>query len=191
MTKDSANRPPADSFAPSPWVRRFAPLVPAGGEVLDLACGAGRHSRLFAERGHRVIAVDLDVSRLGAIAEDPRVEVIAQDLESHGAEGPPFPPEGRRFAGVVVANYLYRPLLPRLVAAVSPGGAFIYETFARGNERFARPRNPAHLLEPGELLEAVMGRLRIVAYEDLLVKSPRPGAVQRIAAIRADSAPLV
>jgi hypothetical protein len=59
-----------------------------------------------------------------------------------------------------------------------------YETFARGNERFGKPSNPAFLLEPGELLEAVRGKLRVVAYEDLVVDEPRPAAIQRIAARR-------
>jgi hypothetical protein len=83
----------------------------------------------------------------------------------------------------VVVNYLHRPLLPALVSAVAPGGVLIYETFAQGNERFGRPRNPDFLLRPGELLEAVAGRLRVVAYEDLIVAQPRPAAVQRIAAV--------
>jgi hypothetical protein len=65
----------------------------------------------------------------------------------------------------------------------------IYETFARGNERYGRPSNPQFLLEPGELLRA-FGGLRVVAYEDLLVTSPKPARVQRICAIAADAVPL-
>lgn len=164
---------------PSPWVVRFAPRVPAGGPVLDLACGGGRHARLFLARGHPVTAVDIDVSGLADLAAAPGLDIVQADLE----DGRPFPLAGRRFAGVVVANYLYRPLFPALVAAVAPGGALIYETFAKGNERIGRPRNPAHLLDPGELLEAVRGRLRVIAYEDLVVETPRPAAVQRICAL--------
>ncbi len=59
----------------------------------------------------------------------------------------------------------------------------IYETFSAGNERFGKPRNPDHLLRPGELLEAVRGTLRVVAYEDLEVSAPRPAVVQRICAV--------
>ena len=109
----------------------------------------------------------------------PGLEAIEIDLE----DGSPFPLAGRRFAGVVVTNYLYRPHLPALVAAVATGGVLIYETFARGNERFGRPRNPDHLAEPGELLEAVQGRLRIIAYEDLIDELPKPAARQRICAV--------
>ncbi len=167
---------------PSPWVCRFAARVPAGGRVLDLACGGGRHTRLFLERGHRVLALDRDLSGLADLADYPGLETVEADLE----DGSPFPLAGRRFEGVMVVRYLYRPLLPALVEAVAPGGVLVYETFARGNERFGRPKNPDHLLEPGELLEAVRGTLRVVAYEDLVIEAPRPAAVQRICALRED-----
>ena len=170
--------PPHGPGRPSAWVRRFAPLVPAAGAVLDLASGGGRHSRLLLEAGHPVTAVDIAVSGLADLAARDRLEVVEADLE----DGRPFPLAGRRFAGVVVTNYLYRPLLPALVDAVAPGGLLIYETFARGNERFGRPSNPDFLLAPGELLEAVRGRLRVLAYEDLVVEEPKPAAVQRICA---------
>lgn len=166
--------------APSAWVRRFAPLVPAGGTVLDLACGGGRHLRLFLERGHPVVAVDRDLSGLADLAGRPDLETIAADLEN----GRPWPLGDRRFAGIVVTNYLHRPLLPAIVRAVAPGGLLIYETFAAGNERFGHPRNPDFLLRSGELLDAVSGRLEVLAYENLEVADPRPAMVQRIAARR-------
>ena len=164
---------------PSAWVRRFAPCVPAGGPVLDLACGGGRHVRLFLERGHPVTAVDRDLSGIADMAGRPGLETLEVDLE----DGRRFPLAGRRFAGVIVTNYLYRPLFPALIAAVAPGGALIYETFAKGNEGFGRPRRPEHLMDPGELLEAVRGRLRVIAYEDLIEETPRPAARQRLCAV--------
>ena len=154
--------------------------------MLDVACGAGRHTRLFLSLGHPVTAVDVDTSRLGDIRGAPRLSIIEADLEQGGS----WPLGDRSFAGVVVANYLWRPLLPTLIAAVAPGGVFIYETFARGNERFGRPRDPAFLLEPGELIRAVQGRLTIVAYEHGEVAEPRPGVVQRICAIRDRASPI-
>ena len=175
---ETAPAPPHGPSQPSAWVRRFAPLVPAAGAVLDVACGGGRHSRLFVTAGHPVTAVDIAVSGLADLAGHERLEIIETDLE----DGRPFPLAGRRFAGIVVTNYLHRPLLPDLVDAVAPDGVLIYETFARGNERFGKPRNPNHLLAPGELLAAVRGRLRVLAYEDLIVEEPRPAAVQRICA---------
>jgi SAM-dependent methyltransferase len=164
---------------PSPWVVRFAGIVSSGGDVLDVACGSGRHTRLFLERGHHVAAIDRDLSGIADLAEHPRLERVEANLE----EGAPFPLSGRSFGGVVVANYLHRPLLPSLVAAVDADGVFIYETFSAGNERFGRPRNPDFLLRPGELLDAVRGRLRVIAYEDLVVDRPSPAAIQRVCAV--------
>jgi SAM-dependent methyltransferase len=162
---------------PSPWVIRFAPLVPAGGTVLDVASGRGRHTRFFLERGHRVVAIDRDVSGIADLMGNPQLEVIQLDLE----RDEPFPPA--RFEGVVVTNYLYRPLLPELVGAVALGGALIYETYAKGHERLGSPSNPDFLLDPGELLEAVRGRLKLIAYEDSVEYEPRPAIVQRICAV--------
>ncbi len=160
-------------IAPSPWIARFAALVPAGGTVLDLACGGGRHSRLFLERGHPVTAMDRDVAQ-ARLAEG--AELIAADLE----DGSPWPLAGRSFDAVVVTNYLWRPLFPAILAALKPGGALLYETFAAGNEAFGRPANPDHLLKRGELLE-LAGGLTVIAYEDGI--RDRAKVVQRIAAI--------
>jgi SAM-dependent methyltransferase len=163
----------------SPWVLRFAGHVPKAGPVLDLACGGGRHARLFLARGHPIIAIDRDLSGISDIIAAPGLKALEVDLE----DGRPFPLAGQRFAGVVVTNYLYRPLIPALIAAVAPGGVLIYETFARGNERFGRPRNPDHLAKPGELLEAVRGNLRVIAFEDMIDQNPKPAARQRICAL--------
>jgi SAM-dependent methyltransferase len=162
---------------PSPWVLRWASQIRPGGSVLDVAAGAGRHGRLLARMGFEVDAVDRDA---GLFADPPaRVRLLEADIE-----GGAWPYAGRLFDGIVVANYLHRPLLPLLVGSLEPGGMLIYETFAHGNERFGKPSNPAYLLAPGELLDAVRDQLRVVAYEDLTVTEPRPAAVQRIAARR-------
>jgi SAM-dependent methyltransferase len=162
---------------PSPWVARWASLIRPGGEVLDLACGSGRHARYLVQLGFEVCAVDRDT---GLFPEPPRgVELLGADLEAG-----PWPFTGRRFDAIVVTNYLHRPLLPLLAEALEPGGVLVYETFARGNERFGKPSNPDFLLAPGELLEAVRGKLRVVAYEDLVVMAPRPAAIQRLCARR-------
>lgn len=164
--------------SPSEWVKRWARFIAAGGEVLDLACGSGRHTRYLASAGYRVCAVDRDAQALAALTGVAGVSVQAVDLERA-----PWPLEGRRFAGIVVANYLFRPLIPHLLDALSENGALIYETFALGNERFGKPSNPDFLLRPGELLELVRGKLRVLAYEDLQVSLPKPAMVQRICAV--------
>ena len=160
---------------PSPWVEKWVALIRPGGEVLDIACGGGRHSRFLARLGFEVRAVDRDAS---LFRDKPAgVDLVEADIEAGS-----WPYAGRSFDGIVVTNYLHRPLLPTLLAALEPGGVLIYETFAQGNERFGKPSNPAFLLAPGELLEAVRGRLHVVAYEDLVVDQPRPAAVQRLCA---------
>lgn len=163
---------------PSPWVRRFAPLVPAG-EVLDLACGGGRHARLFAERGHPVLAVDRDPDALAA-ASGEGIVTLQADLEIEGA---PWPFAAGRFAGIVVTNYLHRPLLASLCASLAPDGVLIYETFALGNEVFGKPSNPAFLLRRGELLDMALAHgLAVIAYEDGIVTDPKAARVQRLCA---------
>ncbi len=166
-------------IAPSGWVRRWARLIPAGGRVLDLACGSGRHARFLAGRGYRVEAVDRDPEAVAALSGVPGIVARAADLE-----GGPWPYERERFAGIVVCNYLHRPLFPRLLAALEETGVLIYETFAAGNERCGRPGNPDFLLRPGELLETVRGKLGVVAFEEGLVMAPKTAVVQRICAVR-------
>ena len=174
---------------PSPWVRRFAPLIPGGGAVLDLASGNGRHGRFLGGLGHKVVAVDRDTSALEDLASAPdisgNIEVIEADLETETSIfAPKKPLAGRTFAGIVVVNYLHRALMEDLIGALEPGGVLIYETFARGNEQFVRPRNPDHLLKSGELLKLVEGRLQVVAYEHGLVEAADMGGVkQRICAV--------
>lgn len=157
----------------SPWVTRFAPLVRAGGSVLDVACGGGRHCRAFLARGHAVVTgVDRDIAATSAAGAD----LIAADLE----DGSPWPLPGRRFDAVVVTNYLWRPLFPALRDALAEGGVLIYETFALGNEAYGRPRNPDHLLRRGELLALAEG-LTVVAFEDGILTGR--GVIQRICAV--------
>jgi SAM-dependent methyltransferase len=169
---------PSVSHGPSAWVARHARLVPKPGPVLDLAAGSGRHSRLFLDLGYRVTALDRDVSRL---AELGGADIIAADLE----DGSPWPLKGRQFAGIVVTNYLFRPILPRIVAALSSGGVLIYETFGVGQERYGKPRNPEHLLRPGELLEfAEREGLAVRAYFCSTTEDPEPRVRQGVVAQR-------
>lgn len=164
----------------SPWVARFAPLAPQG-EVLDLACGNGRHARYFAALGHPVLAVDRDSEAL-ATAAAQGITTMAWDLEDP-ARAWPF--EAGRFAAIVVTNYLHRPLFAQLAASLRDDGLLIYETFALGNEAFGKPSNPAFLLAHGELLaHAAAHGLSPVAYEDGMIERPKPAMVQRLCAAK-------
>jgi len=175
---------------PSDWVLRWSQAWRDrdGLTALDLACGSGRHLRLLAGDGVAVTGVDRDTTALAGLAGlSGRVELIQADIEQG-----PWPLEGRAFDLVLVTNYLWRPLLPRIVEAVAPGGWLIYETFTDGQQTIGRPARPEFLLRPGELLDAVDG-LRVIAYEDGFIEpeptGPAAGGVngryvQRVAAVR-------
>jgi SAM-dependent methyltransferase len=169
--------------SPSPWVTRFAHLVRPGAAVLDVACGAGRHTAFFAARGCSVDAVDRDPSLADAFAGLARVRFLAADIES-GA----WPYAGRHFDAVVVTNYLHRALWPYLRDAVADKGVVLYETFARGNEAFGKPSNPAFLLQARELLDVFSQGFFVVAYEDGELTAPRRARVQRVCAVRGGDA---
>lgn len=184
-SSDKLKKPPHLRIAaPSPWVRRFAHLVPDAGTVLDLTCGGGRHSRLFLDMGRQVVAIDRDLRYVADLGQRPDVELIQADLE----DGSPWPLGDRTFAAVIVVYYVNRPLFRTLLDSLAPGGVFIYESFARGDAAVDWPSKPDHLLASGELLDLVRGRLQVVAYEHGLVESPfqdrpYPGIVQRICAV--------
>jgi SAM-dependent methyltransferase len=166
-------------LTPSPWVLRFAHLVPAQARVLDLACGRGRHARLFAERGCRVLAVDRDAEALAPLSGAAGIETRVLDLEA-GA----WPLAGERFDAIVVTNYLHRPLFAFILAALAEDGVLLYETFARGHEAYGRPTNPDFLLEPEELLHLTRESVRVVAFEQgRIALGGASAVVQRLAAV--------
>jgi SAM-dependent methyltransferase len=166
---------PLGTTAPSRWVQRWSHLVAPSGSVLDVACGHGRHMHWFAGLGHAVTGIDRAREAIAAVANLGRA--IEADIENG-----PWPLEGLSFDAVVVTNYLWRPLLPTIVASVASGGILIYETFAAGNETVGKPSRPDFLLQPGELLRATAD-LHTVAYEDGFCGSPER-FVQRIVATR-------
>ena len=163
----------------SPWVRHFAAAIPADGVVLDLACGAGRHSALLASLGYRILAVDQDISAIESLKSDA---VQTQKLDLEGSDWPLL---GQQFSAIVATNYLYRPFLDELPKMLSEGGVLIYETFADGNAAFGKPSNPNFLLNSGELLAlAQRSGLKVIAYEDIYLDQPKPAMVQRICAVK-------
>ncbi len=165
---------------PSTWVRRFAALIPPGGKVLDVACGSGRHARLLAGMGYRVVAVDRDALALAALDKSQGIAARVADLENA-----PWPFHAACFDGVIVTNYLYRPRFDTLIDALRPGGVLIYETFMVGNETLGKPSNPDFLLQAGELLDRVCPRLTVIEFEQGRVDDPKPAFIQRICAVAA------
>ncbi len=159
----------------SNWVARWSHLLPAGCTVLDLACGHGRHMRHFAQLGHPVTGVDRNPDAIAAVS--PLGEAVCADIENG-----PWPLAGRNFGGVVVTNYLWRPLWPHILDSLAPKGVLIYETFSVGNESVGKPSRPDFLLHTGELL-AMCQDLRVVAFEEGFLTQP-DRFVQRIVAVR-------
>lgn len=165
---------------PSDWIRRWAPLIRPGGTVLDLACGSGRHLRWLAAQGFALTGVDRDAEALAPLAT--LAETVVADIENG-----PWPLADRRFDAVLVTNYLWRPLFPRLRAALADDGVLLYETFADGHQALGRPSRADFLLQPGELLGLAQG-LQVVAYEAGRLEDP-PRIVQRLAALGPKSLP--
>ena len=170
----------------SGWVQRWSHLVKPQGVVLDVACGRGRHAHWFYERNYALALVDISQDAINSIAKiiplpGGRCELVVADIENG-----PWPFAGRQFDAVVVTNYLWRALMPTLLASLGPGGVLIYETFTQGNETVGKPSRPDFLLRTGELLEVCSG-LRIVAFEEGFHADPdgrSPRFVQRITAVR-------
>ena len=163
----------------SPWVKRFALAIPKNGLVLDLACGAGRHTALLASLGHQVLSVDQDISMVESL-KDESIQTLELDLE-----GSDWPLLNQEFSAIVVTNYLYRPFLDELPKILTEDGVLIYETFAEGNAEFGKPSNPNFLLKSGELLAlAQRSGLKVIAYEDIYLDHPKPAMVQRICAVK-------
>lgn len=171
---------------PSAWVKRWAHLLHSNEsvvdhesvQVLDLACGHGRHMQFLAGLGHTVLGVDRNAEALKTASQWG--ETLQADIENAA-----WPLEGRSFKGVVVTNYLWRDLFPQILNSVAEGGVLIYETFSHGNQAFGKPSRPEFLLQQGELLPLCSG-LRIVAFEEGFMPSP-DRLIQRVVAIRVPS----
>lgn len=167
---------------PSEWVKCWSHLVKPQGRVLDVACGHGRHAHYFYQQNHPVTVVDRSQIAIESIALQAHFcEKVVADIENS-----PWPFTGRQFDAIVVTNYLWRPLMPTLLASLAIGGVLIYETFTDGNETVGKPSRPDFLLRPGELLD-ICKDLRIVAFEDGFIAGTGVQTaryVQRIAAVR-------
>lgn len=165
---------------PSSWVMRYLHGVKPGGLVADVACGSGRHLRAALARGYRGIGLDRDLTGVADLANFDRAELIETDLEAGG----PMPLQGRSLDGIIVTNYLWRPLLATIAACLATDGVLIYETFAVGHARLGgRPSNPDFLLKPNELIDRFSGELIVIAFEQAHLGDGRERIVQRIVAV--------
>ena len=172
----SKENPSHQNMRPLDWVVQHAGQIAAPGHVLDVACGRGRHTRYLLSLGYRVTALDRDTGALSDLAGCPNLRIMENDLE----DGSPWPVAGEVFEGIVVSNYLYRPLYDALVNALATGGLLIYQTFSDGNAAYGRPRNPNFLLRENELLDVFSQRLTVLDFDQGYTDYPSPAVIQKI-----------
>lgn len=170
-----------DSLSPSAWVERWAHLLPPHASVLDLACGHGRHMRFLSSLGHQVTGVDRNPEAIAAVSAVG--QAVLADIENG-----PWPLAEQTFNAVVVTNYLWRPLWPRILASLAPQGVLIYETFSAGNETVGKPSRPDFLLQQGELLR-VCQALHVVAFEEGFLSAPDRFVQRIVAVLKTSNAP--
>jgi tellurite methyltransferase len=170
-----------DSAEPAGIVYELWPLLPPGA-ALDLACGTGRNALFLAERGRHVTAVDrsgagleileaqaqsrrIPVGRIRTLAEARRSTRSSIDLLQADLEKIELP--ANCYAVILCVRYLQRSLFPQICGALGPGGMLLFETYTKAQLDFSGgPRNPAHLLDTGELRKA-FPELSVVFYREL------------------------
>lgn len=136
---------------PAAWLIDNADLLPRGGKVLDVACGRGRHALWLAGAGFDVHAVDRDPEAIQFVQATADRLGLSLSCEVVDLESDPPPVLPGPCDAILVFNYLHRPLMPALRAALAPGGRLFYETFTSRQAERGHPKNPAFLLNPGEL----------------------------------------
>ena len=179
---DARHREAAQNAPPEPAsiVSEWLPLLPDG-PALDIACGTGRHTLVLAERRHWVTAVDWSGTALD-ILEDRAREAKIHVSRADAAEMAASRVRGIRliqanleeielpesaFSLILCLQYLQRSLFPEMASALRPGGMLLFETFTTAQLNYSGgPRNPAHLLESGELRKA-FPELHLLFYLEL------------------------
>ena len=144
------------------------------GRTLDLACGRGRNARLLAERGHRVVAVDVSREALTGLRA-PSITRVQMDLDAAAFRA-------GALDGIVCVSFLDRRLFASFSTWLRPGGSLLFDTFLVDQAELGHPRNPDFLLRRNELLERLAPRFRVLRYREGIVeengvKSARAGIV--------------
>jgi tellurite methyltransferase len=175
--RETAQNSPAE---PASILVEWRPLLPRG-PALDIACGTGRHTLLLASRGPSVAAIDwsgaaLDIlenrARKAKLAVSREVASSLTDSRMRGIRLLQANLEEIRlpvaaFSLILCLQYLQRSLFPLMARALQPGGMLLFETFTRAQLNYpGGPRNPAYLLEPGELRTA-FPELHVLFYREL------------------------
>jgi tellurite methyltransferase len=174
----AAEKPAAE---PASIVRELLPLLPSGA-ALDLACGNGRNTLFLASHSRQVTAVDGLSAALKTLADRAFAEHIAVRSAATLDEA-----AGSKMAGICLVQadleqtqlpassfdlilcfqYLQRSLFRAMECALRPGGVLLFETFTSAQLQFhGGPRNPAYLLDPGELRTSFPA-LEVLFYREL------------------------
>lgn len=170
------------SILPSSFVvraaRELADVLPPPRRALDVAMGRGRHALVLAEAGFTVFGVDRRLDSLHEATSLARAR--GYQIRAWCADLTAAPLPVRRFELIVVTRYLQRDLFEPLKAALTPGGAIVYETFTEAQRAHGRgPTSADHLLRAGELRQ-YFAHWDVLFDEEVLA----PDAVARIVARR-------
>jgi tellurite methyltransferase len=171
---------------PDPFLERafseyILPLFPHGGNALDLAGGAGRHAIWLAKQGWKVTLIDIsetgvEQARQNAGPLASHIRFVVEDLTRFKASPTGFE---TAFEVVMAFFYLERKIFAEMVNAVRPGGLLVYKTYTLAQAKLAGgPKNPGHLLEPGELLQLASG-LRVLHYQEEVAEKATAELVAR------------
>ena len=178
-----------EPLRPATLVREELPRLAAACRsrpALDLACGRGRNALAAAAAGIAVVGIDRDPGALTILSAEARARgarcsALRADLES----GWGIPVRPASCGGILVFRFLFRPLARAIVECLAPGGLLLYETFTIHQRSLGHgPRNPAFLLEPGELPRLFAG-LEVLAAWEGTTEGSRPEALARLTARRA------
>jgi 2-polyprenyl-3-methyl-5-hydroxy-6-metoxy-1,4-benzoquinol methylase len=140
--------------APSSFLRQILEsdawqFVP--GRALDIAAGKGRNALYLAERGFKVVAVDISKVALDAARLHAQLKHLEIDFQQLDLEQSAFPEE--EYDLILNINYLQRSLIPKIKTALKLGGHVIFETYLIDQRVFGHPKNPNYLLAHNELLD--------------------------------------
>ena len=130
-------------------VRTYAPLMGRDKPVVDVAAGRGRDLLFLARAGFRVCGLEKSCEAIRLAREAAAREGLDVWLVRGDALFLPF--RDGKAGTVLVFYFLERGIMDRLVDLLAPGGLMLYETFLKKQNELDRKRDPAYLLEDGEL----------------------------------------
>ena len=159
------------------------------GRALCLASGEGRNAVWLAEQGYEVTAMDASpkgLEKAQALADARGVTITTEvgDLTQGYDMGE------AQYDLITDFYYHDTKMLPDVMRALKPGGAFVLQNFSIDQLKTNRfgPKNPDYLVKPNELLKH-FAAYRVLHYEDSVVDLDEgmhqgAGAVVRLIVIK-------